>query len=151
MTPASESNGTKGERRAPDGRFLPGTKGGPGNPRARLMCRHLQAAARAVTPAEVEDVLRKLLDNVLTRGCTASASILLDRVLGRPKAPAVPVPLSGVLADDAAQLAQAAALGLLDVEVARGLLALAVDAETVASLAGLEGRSAALEARHGPR
>lgn len=146
---STESNRpNRSDRRAADGRWIKGTRPGPGNPRAKLVHAHLEAVARAIEPSELVAVLRRLLENA-QGGCVASAGLLLDRVLGKARLLSVPLPLSGDLAGDASLISQAAAIGMVDVDHARGLLALALDAETVANLGSLEARVSALEVHHG--
>lgn len=151
MSGNTDSNRTnRADRRAADGRWIRGTAPGPGNPRARLVHRHLEAVARAIEPAELVAVMRRLLENA-QGGCVASAGLLLDRVLGKAKPLSVPLPLTGDLAGDASLLAQAAAIGMVPVDDARSMLQLALDAEAAASLGTLEARVAALEGKHASR
>ena len=64
------------------GRFLPGNPGGPGNPLAARVHEHRQAVIAAVTPEEVQQVFRVLLDKALA-GDVVAAKVLLDRLFGR--------------------------------------------------------------------
>ena len=78
MSPST--NGSK-RTRAQNGRFLPGNPGGPGNPFAGKVAKLREAGWRAVKPAEVRKVYRKLLDLALS-GDVPAARLLLDRLLG---------------------------------------------------------------------
>ena len=65
------------------GRFLPGhSLPGPGNPWAARVHEHRQAVIAAVTPEEVQQVFRVLLDKALA-GDVVAAKVLLDRLFGR--------------------------------------------------------------------
>ncbi len=85
-TPPS-ANGTK-RGRGRDGRFVQGNPGGPGNPFAGKVARLREAGWKAIKPAEIKAVYRKLLEMALA-GDVPAARLLLDRLLG----PAVEVDL----------------------------------------------------------
>lgn len=69
--------------RTPGGRFAPGNPGGPGNPHGPTVARLRAAILRAVTPEDVEEIIRVLLG--MARGGDLSAiKELLDREIGRP-------------------------------------------------------------------
>lgn len=78
MSPPS-TNGIK--RRGPGGRFAPGNPGGPGNPYAGKVAKLREAGWKAIKPAEVKAVFRKMLDLALA-GEVAAARLLLDRLIG---------------------------------------------------------------------
>ena len=76
------ANGSKpATDRAANGRFLPGCRPGPGNPYAAKVSKLREAGWKAVKPAEVRKVYRKLLDLALS-GDVPAARLLLDRLLG---------------------------------------------------------------------
>jgi hypothetical protein len=85
-TPPS-TNGSKRDR-GPNGRFLSGNPGGPGNPFAGKVAKLREAGWKAIKPEEIKAVYRKLLDLALA-GDVPAARLLLDRLLG----PAVEVDL----------------------------------------------------------
>jgi len=57
-----EAPSPRGEKRGPDGRYLPGTCGGPGNPHAGAVAAWRKALVLAVPPADLEAVIRVLLE-----------------------------------------------------------------------------------------
>ncbi len=65
------------------GRFLPGNPGGPGNPYAKQVAEVRAALLDAVTPEQVKQVVRALVDAAV-KGQVAAAKVLLDRLLGPP-------------------------------------------------------------------
>src|SRR4029453_10244993 len=75
------ANGENG--RDEQGRFVRGNRGGPGNPMAARIFSFRQACMDAISPAELQRVLRKLLA-MARRGDVSAARVLLERVLGRP-------------------------------------------------------------------
>jgi hypothetical protein len=85
-TPPS-TNGTK-RGRGRDGRFVRGNPGGPGNPFAGKVAKLREAGWKAIKPAEIKAVYRKLLEMAMA-GDVPAARLLLDRLLG----PAVEVDL----------------------------------------------------------
>jgi len=83
----SESNGkprsTNGSNgRGPDGRFLPGNSGGPGNPFAKRTAELRSALVSAVTPADIKAVAKSLI-KLAKGGDVAAARLLLDKVIGQ--------------------------------------------------------------------
>jgi hypothetical protein len=69
LPPSPSTNGINGElppatggRDPASGRFLPGNKGGPGNPHARATAARRKALTEAVTPEAVRRVAKKVLD-----------------------------------------------------------------------------------------
>lgn len=65
------------------GRFLPGNKGGPGNPFAAQVGRLRAALLRAVKPADLREVVTALLEQAKS-GNVAAARLVLEYCLGRP-------------------------------------------------------------------
>ncbi len=68
--------------RGEGGRFLPGNKLGRGNPHARQHAALREALLAAVTPDDLQAVVRGLLEQA-KQGNVPAARELLDRVLGR--------------------------------------------------------------------
>ncbi len=68
--------------RGDGGRFLPGNKLGRGNPHARQHAALREALLAAVTPDDLQAVVRGLLEQA-KQGNVPAARELLDRVLGR--------------------------------------------------------------------
>ena len=68
-------------KRGPDGKFLVGTKPGPGNPLAAHVHALRAALLSAVTPEELAVVCRTLLRQAQS-GDVAAAKLLFDRLLG---------------------------------------------------------------------
>ena len=111
-----KASSSEGEKRGPDGRYLPGTCGGPGNPHAGAVAAWRKALVLAVSPADLEAVIRVLLERAKA-GEPWAVKELLDRCLGRAPAeaedPAPPAPpvkvnldLGRLLADRMAAAAQ---------------------------------------------
>jgi hypothetical protein len=71
------------DKRASNGRFLPGHGGGPGNPHAQRVHRLRSALLGAVGPADVKDVVDKLLE-MAKLGDLGAIRELFDRCLGKP-------------------------------------------------------------------
>lgn len=67
--------------RAPNGRFLPGCKPGPGNPLARKANQLRAALSKAVTVADVRAIAKKLIE-LAKAGDTTAAKLVYDRALG---------------------------------------------------------------------
>lgn len=80
------------------GRFTVGNRGGPGNPHIQRVAEFRAAMLAAVTPEDVQSVVRALV-NLATRGNVAAARELLERVCGR-------VPLAEPLTPDEPPLMQ---------------------------------------------
>jgi len=76
-------NGADG-RDQTTGRFLPGNKGGPGNPFASKVARLKSALLEAVDEQDVRDVVASLVQHAKD-GDTGAAKVLLDRALGPAK------------------------------------------------------------------
>jgi hypothetical protein len=72
------------------GKFLPGWKGGPGNPNAAKATAYRLAAMQAVTPEELQKLLRVLFRKALG-GDIQAARIVLERVCGRPDVGELPM------------------------------------------------------------
>jgi hypothetical protein len=66
------------------GRFKPGWRGGPGNPRVRHLAEIQAAIHQAVEPRVIEGVIKRLAKLAL-EGDVAAAKVFLDRVVGRPR------------------------------------------------------------------
>ena len=75
------TNGSNG--RDSQGRFLPGNAGGPGNPHAAAVGKWRSALARAVTPEDLEEAIRAMVD-LAKAGESWAVRELLNRCLGRP-------------------------------------------------------------------
>lgn len=76
-------NGDNGQRDA-QGRFLAGNAGGPGNPHAASVGLWRKALIDAVSPADLDGVLKALIEKAKA-GEGWAVRELLDRCLGRPK------------------------------------------------------------------
>lgn len=75
---------TKGDNgRDAKGRFVPGWKGGPGNPHAAAVGAWRSALAEAVTPEDIRQVTDKLVSEAKA-GESWAVRELLDRCLGKP-------------------------------------------------------------------
>lgn len=79
MTPFGD-----GER-APNGRFLPGHAGGPGNPHAGQVARLRSAMLAAVSEDDIRAIVRQLVDKART-GDVRAAQEVLTRCLGKAEA-----------------------------------------------------------------
>ena len=75
-------NGANG--RDANGRFTTGNKGGPGNPHAKQVAVMRAALLSAVTPEDLHDVIRVLIEKALS-GNVSAIKELLDRLYGKPK------------------------------------------------------------------
>ncbi len=82
MSDGRSPNGANGERDA-QGRFLPGCKGGPGNPLGKRIAQLRAALVEAVSEADMREIAETLA-RLAKGGDTIAARILFDRVLGRP-------------------------------------------------------------------
>jgi len=67
------------------GRFARGNPGGPGNPHARRVAQLRAALLKAVKPADVQEVARRLV-SAAKAGDVPAAKLLLDRLFGPPVA-----------------------------------------------------------------
>jgi hypothetical protein len=68
--------------RDPAGKFQKGCSAGPGRPAG--IGEHREALLRACTPADMEEVVRALVDQA-KQGDAAAARLLMDRVYGRAR------------------------------------------------------------------
>ena len=75
-------NGNNG--RDKQGRFIVGNCGGPGNPHAKQVAVMRAALLSAVTPEDLHDVIRVLIEKALS-GNVSAIKELLDRLYGKPK------------------------------------------------------------------
>jgi hypothetical protein len=69
--------------RTPGGRFAPGNRGGPGNPHAATVAKLRAAILAAVTPEDIDAIIRALVHRA-KGGDMAAAKELLDRAVGKP-------------------------------------------------------------------
>lgn len=83
---ATDRPSPNGYNRDNRGRFAEGNPGGPGNPLAKRTAEVKQAFLNAVTPDDVGDIARKLVEQAKA-GDTVAARIVLDRILGRDSQP----------------------------------------------------------------
>lgn len=65
------------------GRFLPGNRGGPGNPFARRVGELREALLAEVSPEDLRAIVRVLVDQAKSGDVAAAREVLL-RTLGRP-------------------------------------------------------------------
>jgi hypothetical protein len=72
-----------GTGRTPGGRFAPGNAGGPGNPHAGTVSKLRAAILAAVTPEDIEAIVRALVHRA-KGGDLGAARELLDRAIGKP-------------------------------------------------------------------
>jgi hypothetical protein len=70
-------------KRDAQGRFLPGNKGGPGNPFAKRVSLLRKALLKAITEEDFIEVVGALVEKA-KGGDVAAAKILFDRTLGPP-------------------------------------------------------------------
>ena len=75
------TNGSNG--RDDRGRFRPGNAGGPGNPHAAAVGKWRAALASSVTPEDLQEVIRAMVDQAKA-GEAWAVRELLNRCLGRP-------------------------------------------------------------------
>ncbi len=80
MTATPSPNGANG--RDGRGRFLPGNRGGPGNPHVVQVNQLRSALLRAVSPKDIRAVIRKLV-KMATAGNIEAAKLLMDRCIGK--------------------------------------------------------------------
>ena len=83
-TEARLTNGGNGGDRDARGRFTKGNSGGPGNPHVKSVAAWRSALARVISPADIEAVLRKLLERAKA-GEPWAVRELLDRCLGKAR------------------------------------------------------------------
>lgn len=82
--PPPSPNGPNGPGRAPDGRFGPGWRGGPGNPQAKKTATLRRAMYAAVSARDIRAIVKKLLEEAQA-GDTAAARLILTYSLGEPQ------------------------------------------------------------------
>ena len=75
-------NGSNG--RGPDGRFLAGNPGGPGNPHAKKVAQLKSALLRAVSTRDLRAIIKKLIEQA-TAGDVQAAKVVLEWSVGKPK------------------------------------------------------------------
>lgn len=73
-------NGSNG--RLPDGRFAKGNPGGPGNPHAAQTARIRAAMLAAITPEDVQAIVRALIERARA-GDVHAAREVFDRCVGK--------------------------------------------------------------------
>jgi len=76
-------NTTNEAGRTPGGRFAPGNRGGPGNPHGATVAKLRAAILAAVTPEDIDAIIRALVHRA-KGGDMAAIKELLDRAIGRP-------------------------------------------------------------------
>ena len=81
MTNAPSPNGRDGR-----GRFAPGWKGDPGNPRAAQVARLRAEMLDAVTPDDMRAIVSRLVE-LAKKGDVRAIKEVLDRTLGKPQEP----------------------------------------------------------------
>src|SRR5262245_24153096 len=81
---ASAAPSANGNSRDTRGRFAAGNPGGPGNPFARQVAALRQAVLDSVTPADMQTVVRKLIE-LAAAGNVPAARLLLSYALGKPQ------------------------------------------------------------------
>lgn len=81
---ARSSDSPRRDGRDGKGRFAKGNPGGPGNPTLVRLGQMRAAVREAITPDDLQNVLRGLRDKA-TKGDSQAASVLLVHVLGRPR------------------------------------------------------------------
>jgi len=69
--------------RTPGGRFATGNRGGPGNPHGATVAKLRAAILAAVTPEDIDAVIRALVHRA-KGGDMAAIKELLDRAIGKP-------------------------------------------------------------------
>lgn len=69
--------------RTPGGRFAPGNPGGPGNPHAATVAKLRAAILAAVTPEDIDAIVRALVHRA-KGGDLGATKELLDRAIGKP-------------------------------------------------------------------
>ncbi len=66
------------------GRFLPGWRGGPGNPHIKQTSRLRSELLQSIKPSDIKTIIRALLRKA-KRGDVYAAREILDRTLGKPQ------------------------------------------------------------------
>src|SRR5689334_20040804 len=78
-----EMNGTSArDDRDGNGRFLPGNRGGPGNPHAKKVAQLRSALLETVTPEDMRTIVLKLVE-MAKGGDLPAIRELLERTLGK--------------------------------------------------------------------
>jgi hypothetical protein len=87
MSDEPSANGANRDHRDEKGRFLPGCKGGPGNPYVRETARLRSLIHDAVSDEDLKAVIATLVQTARQggRGSAAAARELLDRLLGKAR------------------------------------------------------------------
>lgn len=75
-------------RRDANGKFLPGNKGGPGNPYAREVARLRSRLMQGVSDGQFDEMVDKLVE-LAVGGDVSAAKLLLSYLLGKPTPPPV--------------------------------------------------------------
>ncbi len=83
MSDRPSPNGANGAERGPAGRFAPGNRGGPGNPHGATVAKLRAAMLGAVSEADVQAIVGKLVA-LAREGSVPAIREVLDRTLGRP-------------------------------------------------------------------
>jgi hypothetical protein len=83
MSPPSANGENGAGGRGSNGRFLPGNPGGPGNPHARQAQAIRSALFAAVTPADLAEAAKAILEKAKA-GDVVAFRELCDRLLGTP-------------------------------------------------------------------
>ncbi len=86
MTPKKQPQGkpsTKGVKRDSNGRWLPGTKGGNGNPYSKTINKLRGVLLRAITEKDMKAVVLALIAKA-KQGDVSASKVLLDRIFGPP-------------------------------------------------------------------
>lgn len=72
-------------KRDEKGRWLPGTKPGPGNPLAKKVSQVRKAFLEAATPERIQKVVETLMKEAMD-GNLLAAELVLDRIFGKGRA-----------------------------------------------------------------
>jgi len=75
------SNGTHGDGRNARGQFVKGNVGGPGNPHSKRTNQIRQSLLAAVTPADIQAIIRKLIE-LARAGDVVAAREVMQRAIG---------------------------------------------------------------------
>jgi hypothetical protein len=97
-------NGVNG--RDAQGRFAPGNPGGPGNPFARRSAAMRTAFLEAISPDDIQAIVRMLIDKA-TAGDLVASKLVLLWAIGRPPDPQHPDAVAAVTAAAEAHTAPA--------------------------------------------
>lgn len=77
-----KSPDSNGGKRDPQGRFLPGNRGGPGNPQVRRLAAYRKALENAISPADLKAIIKKLILKARA-GDFQAAREIMDRTVGK--------------------------------------------------------------------